>query len=79
MAPLPEVIAGAMSQSQSQGTLELVLLIDHSILTVFANDAAVITTRVYTAGGNSSAGVSFFSETAGVGVRGSVSVWQLSL
>ena len=77
-APLPEVTAGG--GADDDGSIEIVVLIDHSILTVFANDAVVITTRVYTAGGNSSGGVSFFAEgLEGVGVRGSVSAWALSL
>ena len=56
------------------------VLVDHSILTVFANDAAVITTRVYTAGGNRSGGVSFVAQDLrGVGVSGDVRAWALSL
>jgi len=78
VAPLPEAAAA--------GSLRLVVLLDHSILTVFANDAVVITTRVYTAYGNISSGVNFFAEgrAAGVGavpprVEGSVTAWPLSL
>jgi len=78
VAPLPEV--------KVEGALRLVLLLDQSILTVFANDAVVITTRVYTAGGNASADVSFFAEGGrggGAGgaprVEGSVTGWPLSL
>ena len=74
VAPLPEVTAGP------QGMLHLTVYVDHSILTIFANDAAVITTRVYTAGGNNSAGVSFYAEgLAATGVQGTASVWPLSL
>lgn len=71
VAPLPEVMAGGAN------TIEIVVLLDHSILTVFASDAAVITTRIYTAGGGNSSGVSFFAQ--GVGVEGSISAWPLSL
>lgn len=78
VAPLPEVVAGGNSSRGQK--LEIVAIVDHSILTIFANDAAVITTRVYTGGGNASAGVSFFtSSLIGTGVRGSVSMWPLSL
>jgi hypothetical protein len=60
--------------------LGTVYALQHSILTVFANDAAVITTRIYTEGGNSSSAASFFADgLLGVGVRGSVSAWALSL
>ena len=71
VAPLPEVMAGGAN------TIEIVVLLDHSILTVFANDAAVITTRIYTAGGHNSSGVSFFANR--VGVEGSITAWPLTL
>eukprot|EP01050_Picozoa_sp_SAG11_P030325 SAG11_NODE_8924_length_961_cov_3.138051_1_plen_63_part_00 len=59
--------------------LGTVYALQHSILTVFANDAAVITTRIYTEGGYSSSAASFADGLLGVGVRGSVSAWALSL
>ena len=81
VAPLPEASTGR----DGTGFLHVTVLVDHSILTVFANDAAVITTRVYTAGGNSSASVSFYSEAVAGGgmvvpcVQGTVSMWSLAL
>jgi sucrose-6-phosphate hydrolase SacC (GH32 family) len=84
VAPLPEVTAFDNRNHPTPSdadSLQLVVLLDHSILTVFANDAAVITTRIYTAaGGNASGAVSFFAEGMdGAGVKGSVTVWPLSL
>lgn len=91
VAPLPEVTASSSISSGStdggsdvpnnaNGSLQLTIYVDHSILTIFANDAAVITTRIYTAGGNNSASVSFFaSNLAGVGVQGTLTAWPLSL
>ena len=81
VAPLPEVTAFDNRNHPSPSdadSLQLVVLLDHSIVTVFANDAVVISTRVYTAGGNASGEVSFFAESLeGVGVKGSVTVWPL--
>jgi hypothetical protein len=73
VAPLPEVEA----VQRGSGSLLITVVVDHSILTVFANDAAVITTRVYTSSANST-GVSVFS-SGPIGVEGVVQVWPLSL
>jgi sucrose-6-phosphate hydrolase SacC (GH32 family) len=72
-APLPE--------ASVEGALRLHVFVDGSILTVFANDAAVITTRVYTALAESDAVGVFFNEgCCGSGaVAGTLSGWALGL
>ena len=71
-APLPDAVAA--------GELRLTVYLDHSILTIFANDVAVITSRVYTSSAASAgAGVFFDGWKSPVISKGSAKAWPLSL
>lgn len=75
-APLPEAAL--------EGQLRVTVMVDHSIIYVFANDAIAFTTRVYTSSAASSAAgllteLSSSSNVRDIGIQASAAVWQLGL
>ena len=61
--------------------VRLIVILDHSVLYIFANEVAAITTRIYTRGGAASADAGLFvtgnQSTASVQVD--AELWRLSL